>query len=817
MLASDADILVFGGGAGGGKALSVETLVPTREGLKPMGEIEVGDVVYAPDGLETKVEWCSPVMEGRPCFEVVFDTGEVIVADEEHLWLTLNDNERSRLSQDDEWRAKRRASRPSRGTGAKPYLADRNRATPNPIKERGVQHPRTTREIIDTLRVGKRANHSIDVVAPIKPLRAPQLLIPPYLLGAWLGDGTTSTGVITNIDEDLLNHLRKMGEVVTQVPSATISYRIEGLTARLRMLRVLGRKHIPLEYLRGTLGQRVELLQGLMDTDGYARTTGGCEFTTTSPQLRDDVLELIGTLGIKAGCSEGAAMLYGREVSRKWRITFTTKLPGFRLQRKKLRQREAKRRTSTTRRTIVDVRSVPSVPVRCIRVAHSSHCFCVGRGFIVTHNTWTMLIDPLYELVRWPAFRGVLVRKTMKAIESLGGPWDVSMGIYPAFGAKPRGFPHFEWTFPSGAKLKMAQIHDDSDLLAHQGAQYTYVGFDEATQLTAHQVFYLLARLRTGAERPPYAKLRARLTCNPDPTSFIAKMIAWWVDDETGLPIPERDGAIRYMARDGDQLLVEESPKALREKAPHLFLDEDKKPLHWTRVCKSLQFIRSKLSDNPTVDPGYLASLRALDPVTRRQWLDGSWKHVAAGEYFQSVWFPRVAAPPSAPVRLVRYWDLAGGKRRRSDYTAGCLMGMLEDGRVIVMDMRSAKSTPADTEAMIAQAAADDGPAVEIYIEQEKAAAATILVDTWSRTILKGRSVTASPVDQDKLTRFKLPSSAASKGHVLVLDREWTGELLDQAQAVPDGKNDDQVDAMAGAWHALHSGGSIAVGRAQLT
>jgi predicted phage terminase large subunit-like protein len=422
-------------------------------------------------------------------------------------------------------------------------------------------------------------------------------------------------------------------------------------------------------------------------------------------------------------------------------------------------------------------------------------------------KTFGLLLDPLHDAIHWSGFRGVLLRKTLKAIAAQGGPWDVAQSIYPRLGATSRGFPHFEWTFPSGAKLSFAQIHDDGDLDAHQGSQYTWLGWDEGTHFSAKQFWFMVGRLRSPfGEPPPGTMLRCRLTCNPDPRSFVAKLIGWWVDPKTGFPIPERDGVIRYIARDGDKAIEGASPREVRQQAPHLFFDALGKPLHWSHVCLSLTFIKSTLADNHALmaaDPGYQARLRNLDPVTRRQWMDGNWLTVSSGEYFMGPWFPRLLSAPQC-TRVVRFWDLAGSKRRRSDFLAGVKMGLMEDGRCIVLDVVNLKGNPAEHEQTIRETAVGDGAGVEIWIEEEKGASGQLLIDNWSRGLLRGFEVRGSQNgNEDKVQRAKLPSAAASKGHILLLERAWVDDTVGQLEAFPEGDHDDIVDGVTGAWHRL--------------
>lgn len=441
------------------------------------------------------------------------------------------------------------------------------------------------------------------------------------------------------------------------------------------------------------------------------------------------------------------------------------------------------------------------------RLLASSAQLVIYGGQAGGGKTYGLLMDPLAD-VGWSGFRGLLLRKTLKAIGAQGGPWDVASSIYPRLGATSRGFPHYEWTFPSGAKLSFAQIHDDGDLDAHQGSQYTWMGFDEGTHFTEKQFWYLAARLRAAfGQPPPGTLLRIRVTCNPDPRSFIARLIQWYWDPRTGFPIPERDGVIRYIARDGDRIIEGASPREVREQAPHLFVDMEGKPLHWSQVCLSFTFIRSTLADNRKLmeaDPAYLARLRQLDPVTRRQWLDGNWLSVSSGEFFMGRWFPRLLSAPTV-VRTVRFWDLAGSKRRRSDFLAGVKLGLLESGSCVVLDVVNMKGTPSEHEETIRATTQADGHDCEVWVEEEKGAAGQILVDTWSRNLLRGYYVNASPTgNEDKQSRAKLPSSAAEKGHIFVLERSWTEEFMGQLEAFPDGQHDDMVDGLTGAWHRLY-------------
>ena len=149
-------------------------------------------------------------------------------------------------------------------------------------------------------------------------------------------------------------------------------------------------KHIPQIYLRASIVQRRALLAGLLDTDGTVSRSGAVQYTTTSPRLAGDVLELARSLGYRATSNEGRARLYGKDCGPKWTIAWTTSGRVFGLDRKNRthQQRSQSHNPARTRvRYIVAVEPVPSVPVRCISVDSPNRLFLVGEAFIPTHNT----------------------------------------------------------------------------------------------------------------------------------------------------------------------------------------------------------------------------------------------------------------------------------------------------------------------------------------------------------------------------------------------------------------------------------------------
>lgn len=373
-------------GKGNGKALALDTPIPTPSGWTTMGDVRIGDYVIDESGRPTKVVAATDIMFDRECYEVVFDDGERIVADADHLWLTEKRKDKI-------------------GMGV---------SSTNGVKRSDLgkwrNGVRTTKEIAETLRYPNgshlSANHSVKLSAPLD-LAAAALPIEPFTLGVWLGDGDSDCARFTCADNDnetvenLIAAGCSVGKRAGQV-GTNGRYRIgsvglrgigggESLNARLRLAGLLGNKHIPSAYLRASFTQRLALLQGLMDTDGYINPINGqCEFTSTNERLANGFRELAHTLGVKTGFHVGVATINGRAISAKYRVTFNppADLPVFRLTRKLAHQapRHNRRRLSADRR-IVECRKVDSVPVRCIQVDASSSLFLAGRNMVPTHNS----------------------------------------------------------------------------------------------------------------------------------------------------------------------------------------------------------------------------------------------------------------------------------------------------------------------------------------------------------------------------------------------------------------------------------------------
>jgi hypothetical protein len=345
-----------------GKALAVDTPVPTPGGWKSMGDLAPGDRVFDARGHPTPILAVSETLVGRPCRAVDFSDGTTIVADINHQWEVWTRHDGCR--------------------GGRPRIV-------------------TTGEIERTLEYSDTEyNHH---VARALPVHYPQRELPidPYVLGAWLGDGTSTAAQITSADAAIRDEVVLAGEAVRPA-SGPLAYRGGGtgrsrdpvsgryvrnasLSSRLRELGLLGNPHIPRDYLQSSVEQRGALLEGIMDTDGDVDVDSRCDVTTISRRLADDYAELVASLGYQPVIAQKTATLYGKVCGLRYEVQFTPHQRVFRLPRKIARQTLLQR--VRTRRAITKVRPCPSVPVCCIEVGSPDGLFLVSRSFIPTHNS----------------------------------------------------------------------------------------------------------------------------------------------------------------------------------------------------------------------------------------------------------------------------------------------------------------------------------------------------------------------------------------------------------------------------------------------
>ena len=368
-----------------GLALDINTKVATPTGFVLLKDITVGQEVIGGNGLPCTVTEVFPTLLKRKCYAMNI-SGEVIVADKDHRWVTT-----THLERDYEGRNKL----------GKIY-----------------EQVRTTDEIRNTLKYeGKINNHSIRISTYVGK-HDDTLPIPPYTLGMWLGDGAAKCNTITSHDDDspfVRSFIEDEGLETTALKTK-YTFSVKTLTTKIKDAGVYRNKHIPEQYFHASIEQRTELLRGLLDSDGTISKRGQIEFDQVDYDLICQVRRLVSSLGIKVGSvkhRKGARFVSpsGKEYTSKdaYRITFTTSKELFKLPRKK--ERTKKYRKEEKWRYVSAVEEVPTTPVKCISVDSPDNTFLVTESYIRTHNSGILAIHPpserpTYEpskrLLTWP-------------------------------------------------------------------------------------------------------------------------------------------------------------------------------------------------------------------------------------------------------------------------------------------------------------------------------------------------------------------------------------------------------------------------------
>ena len=355
-------------------ALASNTPVPTPTGWSTLSRLRPGSRVLDPDGEPCTVTDVCPRAR-QDVFRIVFDDDFSLMAGARQPWVTLTHSRRFKMH-------KRQLPLSSWGSMLMPQFTEDIRSCPT--HERGLML--------------RESMHSIPLALP---LRLPErfLRIDPYLLGLWLGDGTSTAAAITSHADDE-PHYRSRAEASGE-RWRTRKGRGHVLTCfltrgpvplfwtRLNRMGLARKKHIPMEYLRCGENQRLALLQCLMDSDGYIDDVGGqAEFTSTSERLARGTLELLLTLGQKATITQGDATLNGRIIGDKWRVHFSPTLMAVSLPRKVerlapfLKARKAPALSRLDQRYIRSVEPEGTAETSCLEVDSASGLFLSGTHLV---------------------------------------------------------------------------------------------------------------------------------------------------------------------------------------------------------------------------------------------------------------------------------------------------------------------------------------------------------------------------------------------------------------------------------------------------
>ena len=864
-LSSTADIVVYGGAAGGGKGMlsycftwlinkygnlrydelysklnEVPENILDKDGkilswdgrFKPISLLQHGDRIMNPDGQPQEVLQIHP-RGVLSAYRVTFEDATFVECDSDHLWSF--------------WEARANSRRKSSNGANTALLGNDPRAwNTNYITRARVQD---TEWLYAEVKKGRR------MIIPVSnrlnftglnrsdPSRA-------YLYGLLIGDGCIATpGAQGNISlasvdseiQDYAMELPGVNPVLKAGSGSCSSIFFRGKKSWIytwaRNANLYGKysyeKSFPEAYLRASTEFRISLAQGLFDSDGYASTgKNGNEvsYTTTSLVLSKQVADLVRTLGYMAKISSKEPICTNAKGGpKKCRTAYTVRVEGngredlFRLERKKQRALGLgpfNGGVSWPGKRIESIEKIDDSFSICITVSNPNHLY-ITDGYNVTHNSYALLLEPLRHKNN-ADFAAVVFRRTSPQLTNPGALWDEAAKMYPQTEGKiKKSDMEYHWGeevdgLRTGMKVAFRHMEHEKNKLDWQGAQVPLLLFDEITHFTESMITYMLSRNRSASGVPGYM----RGTCNPDPDSWVRRWIDWWIkgDDypkvERGLPIPERIGIVRFFIRVNDDMIWASTRQELVDTYQEPNCSEEDEILP-----KSFTFIPATIYDNRILlkgDPSYLASLKSMPRVERESLLGGNWDvRASAGAYYNRDWIKKVTRCHPNSV-YVRFWDRAASVPSEvypnPDWTVGLLMARQPKHctpRYVICDVKRDRQMPAGVRKMIYDTADEDGKRKRIVVEQEpgssgKADAMSITTEL----IERGFEARKRRPTGNKLDRYKPFSAICEVGDMGMLPGTWNDDFhKENENCTFDDKDinnkDDQPDGASGAFTEL--------------
>jgi len=327
-------------GHGIGKAQSPQDYLPTPDGLRQISTMRVGDYLFGEDGSPALIR-AMRFYESCPFYRVRFSDGTAVNVSSGHLWKTRD----------------RQARR--NGTGWK-VVSTLDIVNAGVLRANGVSLSR---------------QWEIPASGAVQYAKA-MLPVDPYTYGVWLGDGTKDGGGVTNIDPEVWDNVAypHRGQGVCRT--------LYGLKKHLRKAGLFGcttyNAKVDRRYIESS--ERLEVLQGLLDTDGWVEQCGGAAFASASRQLTKDVIELARSLGLRARAESFKA----NQFAGSWQthITWDGVTQLFKIARKQSRLIAAESRY--TAKWIDSIEEIESGPGICFEVDGGLY---QTSDFIVTHNS----------------------------------------------------------------------------------------------------------------------------------------------------------------------------------------------------------------------------------------------------------------------------------------------------------------------------------------------------------------------------------------------------------------------------------------------
>lgn len=457
----------------------------------------------------------------------------------------------------------------------------------------------------------------------------------------------------------------------------------------------------------------------------------------------------------------------------------------------------------------------PPQPGPQARFVESDAEIVIYGGAAFGGKTFALLLD-FARYFDTPEYRAVIFRRESPQITNEGGLWDTATELY----AKLNGI-HFvvgdhEIRASCGSTLRFTHLQHEKTKLNWQGAQVDRVGFDELTHFSFGQFMYLVTRVRSQRFQ---TKIRA--TCNPDPDSWLVcddkgewgnGLISWWIHPETGDPIPERSGVVRWFVRLDGVLTWGDSWEDLVERYGDAIAPVGTTTVDKTtgELPKSLTFIPSSIFDNKiglANDPGYLGNLQMQGAAERAALLEGNWKVQAGpGKIFSREWFEVVDEAPLGGIewRTYDFASTAAEMATENSYYSACVKGKEVGGVLYILDAQAELLGPADADEWVKENAFIDGKQCRVRWEEEGGSSGP-KASHYLKEVLTGFANSAEGVKpiKDKVTRAKPAAQDAKQGKIKLVRGGWNG-LFKGCVHKFDGSKQPKVNDVTDSFSLLH-------------
>ena len=747
-----------------GKLLADETLVLTENrGWVTHGELVIGDKVFHPSGKPISVLGVSEKAAAN--VRVEFFDGSVFYCHENHEWTLYNNVSRK-------WETKE---------------------TNEFFEPRKGRWGKTTTKNKKQVLCNNRALHSLPLV---EPLEYPEkdFLLHPYVLGVWLGDGTKGKPNISHAAADV-EHIKKVISLGYEV-SSQAAHKVTGvlgtsfggtvnragrLTKELQTLGIYNSKRIPEQYLRGSVSQRLELLAGLIDTDGTVDKNSRCSFSNINKELIDGVQELAQSFGWRTTVYAAAPRTSSSGVQGKhtcYTVAFqpTISIPTA-IPRKTIKRCVDRRRIGL--KTVTQ--EVSGKIGNCITVDSPDGLYLVGKNLVPTHNSeFSSYLFPAYFLGKYPEKKIIMGTHTAGLSEDFGRrirnllSGEDYAKVFPSTQVADDQKAAGKWSTSMGGQYYAAGV---GGALAGRGADLFVIDDPHSEQDVKANSRLAFDTAWSWFQTGPLQRLMPG-------GAIIIIMTRWGKLDLTGR-------LIDYQAKNPSSIPWEivELPAILNE-------GTDKAKSLWPEQWSIEQLLATKAS----IDPQYWNAQYMQNPTSNN-----------AAIVSRKLWRIWPGETPPHCEYIIQAWDTAHETKTSSDYSACTTWGVFyneeenDKAQIILLDAFKDRMQFPELKAEAFKQYKEWEPDALIV---EKKSAGAPLIQEMRRTGIPIQEVSPSR-GNDKITRINAISDLFASGMVWAPDTRWARDVIEELASFPNGDHDDFCDCISMSLLRFRQGGFI--------